>query len=155
MLGGLLFALLIVVLIINFQFYSAQASTLQLISVFFIAFLIIVMISMFNFFSIMVHLHMSTLQLVKNAILITIGRPLATIMMTVTNLFILYISFFHMTFLIPFFMGSLIAYMSFFHFYRVFNKIQEKQEEYESEIHDSERKDVKKSPESQGEESRS
>lgn len=140
MLGGIIFALLIVLMIVNFQFYSSQESGLQLLSVLFIAFLLVIFISMFNFFSIVVHLEMKTLQVVKNALLITLGRPLTSILVTITNLFILYISFYHFTFLIPFFMGSLIAYMTFFHFHRVFLKIKKKQEEYEAELGESEEK---------------
>jgi uncharacterized membrane protein YesL len=140
MFGGIIFTFLIVLMIVNYRFYAAQESALQFLSVVFIAFLLVVFISMFHFFSIVVHLEMKTLQVVKNAILITLGRPLTSVLITITNLFILYISFYHFTFLIPFFMGSLIAYMTFFHFHRLFLKIKKKQEEYEAELGESEEK---------------
>ncbi|UUZ79986.1 hypothetical protein LJK88_34005 [Paenibacillus sp. P26] len=49
--------------------------------------------------------------------------------MIVLNGVVIYISFNVFTFLIPFFMGSLIAVVSFWHFNLIFGKLQEKQQE--------------------------
>ena len=73
-------------------------------------------------------------QIFKNAILITIGNPVMAVLLIVTNLIVIYFSFYHFTFLIPFFMGSLIATASFWNFYRIFDRIktiseQEKQKQ--------------------------
>lgn len=131
MLGGLLYAVLGLLLAINYTFYSQQAGTLNLLSILFIVFFVIMMSSLFYFFSILSHLHMKTLQIVKNALLITIGNPVGTIVMIICNLFILYISFFKYTFLIPFFMGSVSATFTFFMFHKAFLTIQIKQEQLE------------------------
>lgn len=131
MFGGIIYTVLIFLMVINFRFYSGLESDFKVLSILFLMLSILISVSLFHFFSILSHLHMKTLQIVKNAIMITLGRPLTTIMIGMTNGFILYISFFHFTFLIPFFMGSVIAYMSFFHFHRMFQKFQDKHSEDE------------------------
>jgi uncharacterized membrane protein YesL len=131
MIGGILYVLLAVMIYVNYRFYLGQAGSLKLVSVLFITFSLILLASLFNFFSIMVHLHMKVLQILKNALLITIGNPLASIALIVCNGVILYISLFKFTFLIPFFMGSLIAIFSFWMFYRSFTRIQAKQQQLE------------------------
>lgn len=142
MLGGMIIVLLLIILSVNYQFYVAQDSVFQFLSVLFIAFMIIVIVATFNFFSILVHLHMKTLQLIKNAILITLGRPLNSLMLILSNGLVFYLSFFKFTFLIPFFMGSIIAYLTFLQFHRVFTLIQKKREEYEAEMRESAEKEL-------------
>lgn len=129
MLGGLFYTLLSVILFVNYIFYQGQNGSFQLISFLFIAFFVVMFVSVFHFFSVMVHFHMKFFQVLKNAILLTIGRPITTVMMLIVNLFILYISFTKFTFLIPFFMGSIIAYVSFFQFNRIYTKTQLKLEQ--------------------------
>ncbi|MFD2613245.1 YesL family protein [Paenibacillus gansuensis] len=128
-LGGLVYTLISVVFYVNFVFYQGQNGSFQLVGYLFIALSAFLFASMFHFFSVMVHFHMKFLQVLKNALLITIGRPVTTVLLLVVNLFVLYISFFRFTFLIPFFMGSIIAYMSFFQFHRIFTKSQLKLEQ--------------------------
>ena len=55
--------------------------------------------------------------------LMTIGQPLNSISLLVLNAAILYISF-RFSFLVVFFMGSLMAAASFWNFHRGFTKIQ-------------------------------
>jgi uncharacterized membrane protein YesL len=129
MIGGILYAIICIILYVNYHFYLKQTGTLRLLSVLFITFSFIVIASLFNFFSILVHLHMKTLQIVKNALLITIGNPISSLALLVCNGIILYVSFFKFTFLIPFFMGALMAAFSFWMFYRSFSRLQQKQQE--------------------------
>lgn len=137
MLGGIIYVLLIAVMIVDFIFFREKISLLSYI---FIAFLVLIVISLFNFFSMLSHYHMKTLQLVKNAVLITIGKPLRSLSTAVMCGFVMYISFFHFQFLIPFFMGSIIAYLAFWNFNIIYVKLQEqaermkKQEEDEAEL---------------------
>lgn len=128
MVGGIFFVVLLAILFFNFRFYSGQTGFLALLSYLFIALTLILIIAVFNFFCITVHLHMGIWQVLKNSFLITIGQPIRSLFIATTNLVILYISFVHFTFLIPFFMGSLIAYMTFWHFYNGFRKIVERHE---------------------------
>ena len=128
MVGGILYALLIGIMIVDFQFFLKNES-FRVISYAFIGLLLLVLVSLFNFFSMVVHYHMKTLQLLKNAVLITIGRPLRSFSTAVVSAFILYISFTKLTWLIPFFMGSVIAYFAFWNFYLVYQKVQAQMEE--------------------------
>jgi len=136
MFGGLLYTLLIVIMVVNYRFYVAQGGTFQILSILFIILLVLIAISLFHFFSIMTHLHMSVWQIIKNSLLITIGRPITTLMIAVTNGFVVYISFAKFTFLLPFFTGSIVSFISFFYFNRMFSKVQEnmkKEEEARAE----------------------
>ncbi|GAA3400883.1 YesL family protein [Paenibacillus hodogayensis] len=136
MLGGLVFVLLGTVMYINYTFYLRQSGTLSLLSILFIVLSFIVLAAMLHFFSIMVHFHMKFWQIMKNSMLITIGNPVMTIFLLVGNGVILYVSFYHFTFLIPFFMGSLMALVSFWVFFRIFDRmkmITEKKEQEEAE----------------------
>lgn len=126
MIGGIFYALLTVILAVNFMFYWGQSGTFQLLSYLFIAFYVVLIVSAFHFFSIMVHFHMKVFQVLKNALLITIGSPIRTIILLIANAFVVFISVTKFNFLIPFFMGSVIAYMSFQTFHQIFLKTQQK-----------------------------
>jgi len=128
LIGGLIYALLFIIMIVDFRVYLNGLSSLQLLSYIFIGLTILLFVSLFNFFSMIVHYHMGTLQLIKNAVLLTIGRPFRSLGTAITCGFILYISFYRFTFLIPFFMGSLIAVVAFFNFYGVYTKLQAMQD---------------------------
>ena len=103
---------------------------LQLLSYIFLGLGLLLVVSLFNFFSLIVHYHKSTFQLVKDAILITIGRPFRSLSTVLVSVAILFIST-RFTFLFPFFTGSLIAYMAFFNFYQVYLKMKEMMERQE------------------------
>ncbi len=128
MLGGLIYMVLVAVLVANFQFYGNQGGLFGILRFLVMSISVLLLISMFHFFSILTHLHMKTLQIVKNALLITIGSPIRSISMIVLNGAVMYVSFFVFTFLIPFFMGSMVAIVSFWHFNLIFGKIQEQQQ---------------------------
>ncbi|MCM3271212.1 YesL family protein [Paenibacillus elgii] len=129
LLGGLIYILIGAILYTNFQFYGNQTGTFGILRFLVLSLTVLLIISLFHFFSILSHLHMKILQIVKNALLITIGNPVRSLSMIVLNGIVLYVSFNMFTFLIPFFMGSLIAVVSFWHFNLIFGKLQEKQQE--------------------------
>ncbi|MDQ1909787.1 DUF624 domain-containing protein [Paenibacillus sp. GD4] len=129
MLGGLIYVLLGVILYTNFKFYGTQAGAFGVLRFLVISLTGLLFISVFHFFSILSHLHMKIWQIIKNALLITIGNPVRSISMLVLNGVIMYFSFTQFTFLIPFFMGSLVAVVSFWHFNLIFGKLQEKQQQ--------------------------
>ncbi|NEW08730.1 DUF624 domain-containing protein [Paenibacillus sp. SYP-B3998] len=132
MVGGIFFVIIFAVIVVNYFFYLKQGSSLKVLAVLFIAFTVIMIIALFNFFSILVHLHMKILQIVKNAILITIGNPINSIVMLLCNGAIVYICLTKLNmFLVVFFMGSIVATFSFWQFNRSFTKLQTKQQELE------------------------
>jgi uncharacterized membrane protein YesL len=128
MLGGLIYLLFAAILVANFKYYGNQAGAFGLLRFLVLSISIMLIISMFHFFSILTHLHMKILQIIKNAVLITIGSPIRSLSMIILNGVVLYVSFFKFTFLIPFFMGSLVAVVSFWHFNQIFGKLQDKQQ---------------------------
>jgi uncharacterized membrane protein YesL len=125
MIGGIIYTILIAVMIVDFIVYREQLNVLSYI---FIAFLALLGVSLFNFFSMLVHYHMKTFQLLKNAVLITIGKPFRSLSTAVMCGLVVYISLFHFTFLIPFFMGSIIAFLAYWNFNIIYVKLQEQVE---------------------------
>ncbi len=81
-----------------------------------------------HFFSITVHLDMKLMTILKNSLLITLGKPILTLSLGVVSFLIIYISFEILTFMLPFFMGSLIAFSSYICFTSVYDKVQSVQE---------------------------
>ncbi|MEK8126343.1 DUF624 domain-containing protein [Paenibacillus filicis] len=128
MLGGLVYLLFGAILVANFKYYGNQEGLFGLLRFLVLSISIMLIISMFHFFSILTHLHMKIWQIIKNSVLITIGSPIRSLSMIILNGVILYVSFVKFTFLIPFFMGSLIAVVSFWHFNQIFGKLQDKQQ---------------------------
>ena len=67
-------------------------------------------------------------QIIKNAILVSVGHPLTSLSLIVVNAGIFYFSLVKYSFLILFFMGSFMAIFSFWTFFRIYNRMKEKQE---------------------------
>lgn len=126
MLGGFVFILIGVIAGVNFRFYGELQSMASLLSYLFIALFVLVVAAFFNFFCLLSHLHMKFWALIKNSFLFSIGKILTSIVVLLTCTAVVLIST-KFTFLIPFFSGSLIAYLTFWHFYRALAKIQAKQ----------------------------
>ncbi|MBB6633996.1 YesL family protein [Cohnella thailandensis] len=126
MLGGIIYAVLFAILIVDYQVYLKDLKGFGVLAILFLALMVLLFISLFQFFSLLSHFHMKTMQLIKNAVILTIGRPLRSLSTAVVSGFILYISVFKFTFLIPFFMGSVIAVFAFFNFYQTIQKMQAK-----------------------------
>jgi len=151
MFGGIIYSLLFLLFVVNMRFYAELTNSLQFLSVMFLVLIAVLCVSLFHFFSILSHLHMSVFQIIKSSLLITIGRPLTSIMIAITNAVILYISFFHFQWLLMFFSGSLIAYSSFFYFHRMFVKLQEKQRQWQENAANDEEGDAEKADGEDGE----
>ena len=125
MLGGILLEIIGILLYINYTFYSGHTGLTKLLSFVFLLLLFLLLAVFLNYISIMVHFHMKLWQVLKNAVLVTIGNPFVSISMIIMNVVIIYISF-KITFLIPFFMGSLMAIATFFQFHRSYEKLMNK-----------------------------
>lgn len=130
MVVGILYSVLFFVEFIGYRFYLHQDNFTQVLSSLYIAFIFVTILSVFLFFSLQSHLHMKTFNLLKNSILLAIGRPFTSLSIIITNIAIVYLFFsFYKGFLAVFFLSSAIAFMTFFHFNRMFTKIQDKQQE--------------------------
>lgn len=122
MIGGIFYALLFAILIIDYQVYLKEISGFQIIAYLFIALLFMLLVSLLHFFSLLSHFHMKTFQLLKNALILTIGRPIRSLMMVLGAAAVIYMST-RFTFLIPFFFGSIIAVYTFYNFNLVIQKM--------------------------------
>ncbi|MGO4107197.1 YesL family protein [Paenibacillus sp. YAF4_2] len=141
MIGGIFYSLILGIMIIDFVVYQDQ---FNLFSYLYLAICLLLVVSLFNFFSMLVHYHMKTFQLLKNAILITIGRPIRSFSTAIMAAAVMYFST-QYTFLIPFFMGSVIAYLSFWNFHLIYRKLQdqmEKEKQKEAEAQENEFADL-------------
>jgi uncharacterized membrane protein YesL len=125
MLGGFIFVIIGVILFVNTTFYGTTLKSFGFLVYVFIVLFVFLIAAFFNFMSILVHFHMKLFQMIKNSILLTLGNPIQSISILVINGFLLYISS-RFTFLIPFFVGSLIAVSTFWQFNRNLQKIQDK-----------------------------
>lgn len=128
MLGGLIFLALGILIVVCIYFYSRQSSLLHILTYLFISLSVVYVAAFINFVSLTVHFHMGLKQLIKNSFIMTLGQPVISIGILLTNGIIVYISFAKFTFLIPFFMGSLCAFVSFWYFYRSFQRMQDRAE---------------------------
>lgn len=137
MFGGILYTLMFVIIILDIQFYNSGTPGLELIAYVFMGIAVLLVVSMFNFFSMVVHYHMKTFQLVKNAVLITIGRPFRSLSSAIAAAGIIWLSM-RFTFLLPFFSAVAIAYLAFLNFYQIYLKLKEQQERQELERQDQE-----------------
>ncbi|MFC5529149.1 YesL family protein [Cohnella yongneupensis] len=122
MVGGIFYALLFAIMIIDFRVYLTQIDGFQIVAYLFIALMALLTISLLHFFSLLSHFHMKTVQLIKNALILTIGRPFRSVVMAMGTAAVLYLSF-KFTFLIPFFFGSIIAVYTFYNFNLVMQKM--------------------------------
>lgn len=72
-----------------------------------------------NIINVQIHYIANTATLFKNALIFTFGKPLLSLFILTSNLFIIYISITQIRFLIPFFTISICAFISFYGFYRM------------------------------------
>lgn len=119
MAGGVLFTLLWSILIIDYFYFLKLNSPLIYL---FIAIGAYIFVFTLHFVSNTVHVHLPFFPLLKNSMLLAIGRPIHTIGIAAFNVLILYISFNVFTFLIVLGIGSLIAFVSFFLYYKAIPK---------------------------------
>ncbi|WP_066196037.1 YesL family protein [Gracilibacillus timonensis] len=119
--GGSLICLMWIVLFADYYYFTTFFAN------WFIYLFIVVAIFSFiftlHFFSLTVHIHVKLKDTFKFAILLTFGKPLLTLVLGAIIVLIMYLSFYMLTFLIPFFLGSLITYLSFYGFHKFYMKI--------------------------------
>lgn len=127
LIAGFFFSILIYILLIDYYYFFTQKGSV--IGYIFIAFLVIVYITLFNFFSMIAHYQMKTFQLIKNAFLISIGKPVRSFTTAILATAVLYLSVAQFTWLMPFFTGSVIACIAYWNFNLIYVKLQEQVEE--------------------------
>lgn len=143
MLGGLIYTLLIVIMYVDVTVYMGMGN-LRILGIVMLVLMILMFISMFNFFSIVVHYQMTFKQVITNAMLLTVARPIRVFTTLILAAVLMYIGLRYPALYfvcIP----ALIAMVAFFNFYATYNKLQlqaeakKRQEEEEAEAAAQER----------------
>src|SRR5699024_6917297 len=139
MLGGLILGMIWIIYVLDYYYFmilnsgSFSSTLLFFLSILFLIVLVFLVAFTFNFISYTVHIHERLFKSVKDTLIISIGSPLISLSISGVNVFIVYISFSVFTFLIPFFMGSLIAFVSFRFFNLIYLKVTSLQKENDNE----------------------
>ncbi|UOQ86973.1 YesL family protein [Gracilibacillus salinarum] len=120
--AGLIIEVFWMIYAIDYYYFTTQISS-SLALVFIMLGIVFLMITLF-FICSLVHDELSMMNLMKNAIIMVITNPIVTVSIGVFNLSILYISFRYAPYLIVFFLGSLIAFVTFSVFYKIHKKVE-------------------------------
>lgn len=118
-LAGLVFTALWTIWAVDYYYFS-QKNVIFMVLFFVMGIVLFVMT--INFFSIFAHYELTLLQAFKNAFIISLGSPALFLTILVSSGIILYMSIYGFPVVIPFFTGSVIAYLSFSAFYRFYLK---------------------------------
>ncbi|WEK55416.1 MAG: DUF624 domain-containing protein [Candidatus Cohnella colombiensis] len=119
MLGGILYSLLILILVVDYIFFIEH---FPVVGYLFIFLMFLTVVSMFHYFSLLSHFHMKTLQLLKNALILTIGRPIRSLLI-VFGIVAVFLILRQFPVLFLFFSGSIVAVYTFYHFNLVVQKM--------------------------------
>jgi len=121
--GGFMITGMWVVWIVDF-YYVKDMSTILMFAILLLG--LVLYVFTIHFFSVSVHYQENLWKLIKKAFLLTLGSPVLFFVILLTNGLLLYISFNGFIILVPFFTGSLIAFISFSAFYRLYLNAVEK-----------------------------
>src|SRR5690625_871796 len=121
--GGFIITGMWVIWIVNF-YYVKDVSTILMFAVLILG--LVLYVFTIHFFSVSVHYHEKLLILIRNAFLLTVGSPVLFFVILITNGLLFYISLNGFIMFVPFFTGSLIAFISFSAFYRLYLNVMEK-----------------------------
>lgn len=119
-LSGLIFT--IVWIIWYGDYYYANNIGNSILSIVFLMIGFFLIIFTIHFLILIVHLELDIKALFKNAFFITAGKPIASLLLLIIALLVGYISFTKLLFLVVFFTGSIIAYLSFLISYQLYLK---------------------------------
>ena len=121
--GGIILTLIWVIWGVDYYYFS----TVNVILMFaFIIMGVLLFVFTINFFSVLAHYELNIRSLLKTTLIITVGSPILLFTVTIGSGIILYVSFNGLLFLLLFFTGSLISFISFSAFYRLYDKLTQK-----------------------------
>ena len=119
-LGGLILTAIWIIWGIDYYYFSQESIVLTF---FFLGLGVVLFVFTINFFSVLSHYEMSLKHILKNAFMITVGSPMLFFTILISTGILLYMSLTAFEFLLFFFTGSLISYLSFSAFYRFYLKV--------------------------------
>ncbi|WP_338787047.1 YesL family protein [Metabacillus sp. FJAT-53654] len=118
--GGIIFTLIWIIWGVDFYFFSKVNIIIS--SLFLVGFFFLFLITLF-FFANTVHADLKLFTSIKNSFFLSLVYPLTNLVIVVITGIIIYVSLTMFTFLIPFFMGTLIAFIAFAGYYQKVVKI--------------------------------
>lgn len=119
-LGGSILTVLWVILAADYFYLREQSPILGMV---FIVFGLILYVYTINFFSVNAHYDLKLRDVMKKAMLITVGSPILLLAVSISGIILLYASINGPLFLFIFFTGALTAFLSFSAFYRLYLNI--------------------------------
>ncbi|MGP4038733.1 YesL family protein [Gracilibacillus sp. D59] len=120
--AGFIIEIFWIIYAVDYYYFTSNISAS--LSLFFIILgVVFLMITLF-FICSLVHYDLKIINLIKNAIIMIITNPFLTVSIGVFNLSIIYISFLYAPYLLLFFLGSSIAFVTFSGFYKIFRKVE-------------------------------
>lgn len=122
-LAGLVLTALWSIWLVDFNFFKNENDMLSIV---FVVIGLILFVFTINFFSMFAHYQMTNKALLKNAFFVTVGNPLLSIFILISNISLLYVSVTELLFLFPLFVGTGSAFLSFLAFYRFALKMEKK-----------------------------
>ncbi|KAA0965561.1 DUF624 domain-containing protein [Sporosarcina sp. ANT_H38] len=122
MTGGLIIGGMWLIFAVDYYYFTVRVS--ESFKYLFIFLFIFLLAFTLHFISTTVHFESKLFKSLKNSILITIGSPILSLGLGIITGLIVYVSFNYLTFIIPLFMGSLLALVSFSIFYKVYLRIE-------------------------------
>ncbi|WP_028783808.1 YesL family protein [Thalassobacillus devorans] len=120
LLAGLVFVALWGILLADIYYFSERNEILMNL---FVVMGILLFTFTLNFFSVSVHYDMKLRGLLRQAFFITAGSPLLFLAVSISSGIVLYISLYIFPIIIPLFSGSLLAFLTFSAYYRLYLKI--------------------------------
>ncbi|MBT2600182.1 MULTISPECIES: DUF624 domain-containing protein [Oceanobacillus] len=120
--AGIIFALLWFIWAVDYSYF--QQENIVLMFVFLIMGVILYVFTLL-FFSVIVHYNLDLKTLLKKAFILTVGSPVLFFSIIIVTGIILLVSIQNLPIIIPFFTGSLIAFITFSAFYRFFLRVKE------------------------------
>ena len=119
LMGGFLFTLMWTGWIMNYISFVSQQSMFFLILYLFFSMILITWTLYFCCYT--VHIQDKLRQSIKNSFIMSVGKPLSTFGVVLITVTLVYISS-KFTFILPFFIGTIAAFLSFGFFYRIIEK---------------------------------
>ncbi|MCM3442581.1 YesL family protein [Metabacillus halosaccharovorans] len=120
--AGCIMSLLWMIWLVDYYYFSQKNVILFMV---FLMMGIMLFVVTINYFSVNAHYNMTVLGTLKNALILTVGRPILTVIIVLSSLLIGYTSLVKVPPLIPFFSMSLIAFISFSSFYSYYLKVKQ------------------------------
>jgi uncharacterized membrane protein YesL len=117
--GGLVLTLFWSILVVDFYYFQTHSMLKYL----FLLLLAWLFLFTQYFFASTVHTETKLLQSIKNSFILSIVNPVYSFGIVIINIGILYISINQLTFLLPFFCGSLIAFLTFSGYLKVLGNV--------------------------------